>query len=99
MADRFELGAHLERRGVDVAAPVEVDQERRLLGLGARADLLDAGERRERFLDRARDQLLDFLGRRAGVGNHDLHAREADVRKLLERQQVQRDQADQRPAR
>jgi hypothetical protein len=61
-ADRIELRAHVEGRGVDVAAPVELDLERRLLGFGARAQLLDARERRERFLDGPRDQLLDSSG-------------------------------------
>jgi hypothetical protein len=90
--DRIELGAHVECRGVDVAAPIELDLERRLLGLGARAQLFDAGERCKSFLDRPRDQLFHLLGRRAGVGDDHLHAGEGDVRKFLERQQLQRDE-------
>ncbi len=96
VADRFELGADLEPDCGRVPVPLEEDDE---LGAGlggGGADLLDARERRDRLLGGARDELLDLLGRRAGVGDRDLDAREADVREQLERQQAHRDDADQR---
>jgi hypothetical protein len=34
-ADRIQLGAHVERRCIDIAPPVERDLERRLLGFRA----------------------------------------------------------------
>ena len=93
-ADRVDLGAHLEGRGLGVAVPAELHRELRLVGAGGGADLLDAGQRGERLLDRAHHQLLHLLGRRAGVGDDDPHARETDVGHGLEPQQPGGDQAD-----
>ena len=62
----------------------------------ARVDLLDARKRRERVFDRLRDELFDFLGRRARIGDGHAHEGEGDVRELLERQQARGDEADHR---
>ena len=63
-------------------------------GRAVASDLLDAGQRRKRLLDRANDELFHLLGRRAGVGDGHLHSREGDVREVLEPQQLRRDQPD-----
>ena len=93
-AYRVELGAHLERRLLRVAIPVEEHRELRFVGPRRRLDLLDAGQRRKRLLDGANDELFHLLGRRAGVGDGHLHSREGDVREILEPQQLRRDQSD-----
>jgi hypothetical protein len=94
--DGLELGPYREADRRGVAVPLE-QHDKLGAGLGGRgADLLDAGERRDRLLGWPRDQLLDLLGRRAGVGDRDLQPREADIREELERQERHRDNADQR---
>ncbi len=92
--DRVELGAHLERGLLGVAVPVEEHRELRLVRARGGLDLLDAGQRRERLLDRPHDELLHFLGCRPGVGDGHLHSREGDVREVLEPQQLHGDQPD-----
>ena len=52
-ADRVELGADLEGGLLGVAVPVEEHRELRLVRARGGLDLLDAGQRRERLLDRA----------------------------------------------
>ena len=74
-ANRIELGADLESNRIEVRAPVKCNLDLRLvLAATWSSDLLDAAQRRERFLHRAGDLLLDFLRRGAGVRNGDLHA-------------------------
>ena len=76
--------------------PAELQEHFRLVFPGCRVHTLDAGQGRERLLDRARNQSLDFFGCRALVGNLDEDSREFDIRKLFEWQKSGGNHPDQR---
>ena len=95
-ADRIHLGAGLDALGADVPVPAELEEYLGQVLAGRGAHPFDAAQGGERLLDRPRDQGLDLLRSRAGVGHLDEDPRKLDVREFLQRQKPNRHEADQR---
>ena len=95
VADAVDLGAGLDTLRPHVLVPVELQEDLCVVFGRRRGHAFHAGQGRKRFLDGARNQPLDLLGRRSLVRDLDEDPGKLDVRKLLERQQAGCDQPDQ----
>ena len=79
--DAVDLVAHFLRRDVGVLLEQERDDDLRDAFGRGRAQLVDAADGVDRFLDLVGDLGLDFLRRRAGQARGDDDGREVDLRK------------------
>ena len=95
-ANRVDLAARLDRFDRGVLAPLELHVDVHAVGARHRMHALDAGQGRQRFLDRARQRALDFGRRGALVRQHDFQKWKLDVGHRLQRQPERGDQADHR---
>ena len=85
---------HVLRGGVDVAVERELHDDLRLPEARRRRHVVDAGDRRERFLERRRDRRRHRLRRGARSVARHRDRREVDVRQVAHRQLPIRDDAE-----
>ena len=88
-------GLHLARRGVDVLAQVELEHDPARSLRAPRPDLVDAGDRAQRTLERRRDAAGHRLGAGAGQVGADRDDGEVHLRQRRHRQLQERDGAGQ----
>ncbi len=94
-AHAIDARPHFVRRFVEVRAPREAQAHLTGALVRGRVDLLEAGHRRERLLERTHDELLDFLWSDAAVSDAHRDARIGHVRHQVDRQTQQRDAPEQ----
>ena len=94
--DAVDAVAHFLRGDVAVLFEQERDDHGRDPFGRGRAQLVDAADRVDRFLDLVRDLGLDFLRRRAGQARRDDDGGEVDLRKAIEAEPGERERADDR---
>ena len=94
-ADAVDAAADVVGGDVEVGAPgeVEADDARAFARRGV--DLLEAGDRADRLLERPRDRFLHLARADARVVDADGDARQLQLRHQVDRQAQQRDRAEQ----
>ncbi len=94
-ADAVDAAADVVGGDVEVGAPgeVEADDARAFARRGV--DLLEAGDRADRLLERPRDRFLDLARADTRVVDADGDARQLQLRHQVDRQPQQRDRAEQ----
>ena len=93
---QVELLAHVDAGEVHVRAPDELERHVRLAGARDRAHLAHVADDADRFLDRPRDQRLEFERRRAGQLGADRERRIGEVGQQVQLEARQRHEAEQR---
>ena len=92
--DAIDAVAHFLRRDVGVLLEPERDDDLRDAFGGIRAELIDAADRVDRFLDLVGDLALDLLRRRAGQTRGHGHRREIHLRQPIDAELAEGEGAD-----